>query len=134
MKILITDGLSKQGLDLLTQHPNIDVDLRKKIDKKELMKIINDYDAVVVRSATKIDKEIIESLGENFKLIGRAGIGVDNVDVQEASKKGIVVMNTPSANAITTAEHTIALLFSLARNIPQAYSSMKDKKLSLIHI
>ena len=128
MKILITDGLSKQGLDLLTQHPNIDVDLRKKIDKKELMKIINDYDAVVVRSATKIDKEIIESLGENFKLIGRAGIGVDNVDVQEASKKGIVVMNTPSANAITTAEHTIALLFSLARNIPQAYSSMKDKK------
>ena len=93
MKILITDGLSKQGLDLLTQHPNIDVDLRKKIDKKELMKIINDYDAVVVRSATKIDKEIIESLGENFKLIGRAGIGVDNVDVQEASKKGIVVMN-----------------------------------------
>ena len=94
MKILITDGLSKQGLDLLTQHPNIDVDLRKKIDKKELMKIINDYDAVVVRSATKIDKEIIESLGENFKLIGRAGIGVDNVDVQEASKKGKLKSNS----------------------------------------
>ncbi|MEC9382086.1 MAG: phosphoglycerate dehydrogenase [Thermodesulfobacteriota bacterium] len=128
MKILITDGLSKEGLELLNQHPNIDVDLRKKTERKELKKIINNYDAVVIRSATTIDKEIIENLGENFKLIGRAGIGVDNVDVKEASKKGIVVMNTPSANAITTAEHTIALLFSLARNVPQAYSSMKEKK------
>ena len=126
MKILITDGLSKEGLELLNQHPNIDVDLRKKTERKELKKIINNYDAVVIRSATTIDKEIIENLGENFKLIGRAGIGVDNVDVKEASKKGIVVMNTPSANAITTAEHTIALLFSLARNVPQAYSSMKE--------
>ena len=67
-------------------------------------------------------------LGEDFKLIGRAGIGVDNVDIKAASKKGIIVMNTPSANAITTAEHTIALLFSLARNTPQAFSSMKELK------
>ena len=128
MKILITDGLSKEGLELLGQHQNIEVDVRKKTDRKELKKIINSYDAVIIRSATKIDSELIEGLDDNFKLIGRAGIGVDNVDVQAASKKGIVVMNTPSANAITTAEHTIALLFSLARNTPQAHGSMKKKK------
>ena len=128
MKILITDGLSKEGLELLSQHPNIEVDLRKKIERKELKKIINNYNAVIIRSATKMDKEIVESLNDNLKLIGRAGIGVDNVDVRAASKKGIIVMNTPSANAITTAEHTIALLFSLARNTPQAYRSMKEKK------
>ncbi len=128
MRILITDGLSREGLELLGQHQNIEVDVRKKTDRKELKKIINNYDAVIIRSATKIDSEIIEGLDDNFKLIGRAGIGVDNVDVQAASKKGIVVMNTPSANAITTAEHTIALLFSLARNTPQAYGSMKEKK------
>ncbi|MBT88924.1 MAG: phosphoglycerate dehydrogenase [Spirochaetales bacterium] len=128
LRILITDGLSREGLELLGQHQNIEVDVRKKTDRKELKKIINNYDAVIIRSATKIDSEIIEGLDDNFKLIGRAGIGVDNVDVQAASKKGIVVMNTPSANAITTAEHTIALLFSLARNTPQAYGSMKEKK------
>jgi len=128
LKILITDGLSKEGLELLSQHPNIEVDLRKKIERKELKKIINNYNAVIIRSATKMDKEIVESLNDNLKLIGRAGIGVDNVDVRAASKKGIIVMNTPSANAITTAEHTIALLFSLARNTPQAYRSMKEKK------
>ena len=111
LKILITDGLSKEGLDLFENHPEISVDVRKKTDREELKSIINNYQAVIIRSATKIDKEIIDILDDNFKLIGRAGIGVDNVDVSEASKKGIVVMNTPSANAITTAEHTIALLF-----------------------
>ena len=127
LKILVTDGLSKEGLDLFDKYSNLDVDVRKKTDRDELKKIINNYNAVIVRSATKIDKEIIDLMNDNFKLIGRAGIGVDNVDVSEASKKGIIVMNTPSANAITTAEHTIALLFSLVRNIPQAYESMKEK-------
>ena len=128
MKILITDGLSKEGLSLFKNHKNIDLDVRKKIDRDELKKIINDYEAVIIRSATTIDEEIINLLGDNFKLIGRAGIGVDNVDIKAASKKGIIVMNTPSANAITTAEHTIALLFSLARKTPQAHNSMKSLK------
>ena len=127
MRILITDGLSKEGLELLGQHQNIEVDVRKKTDRKELKKIINDYDAVIIRSATKIDSEIIESLDDNFKLIGRAGIGVDNVDVQAASKKGIVVMNTPSANAITTAEHTIALLFSCEEYSAGLWLNEKEK-------
>ena len=128
MKILITDGLSKEGLSLFESHKNIDLDVRKKIDREELKKIINNYEAVIIRSATSIDAEIIDLLGEGFKLIGRAGIGVDNVDIKAASKKGIIVMNTPSANAITTAEHTIALLFSLARKTSQAHSSRKSLK------
>ena len=128
MKILITDGLSKEGLSLFENHKNIDLDVRKKIDRDELKDIINNYEAVIIRSATTIDEEIINLLGADFKLIGRAGIGVDNVDIKAASKKGIIVMNTPSANAITTAEHTIALLFSLARKTPQAHNSMKSLK------
>ncbi len=128
MKILITDGLSQEGLDLFANHSQISLDVRKKTEREELKNIINNYQGVIIRSATKIDKEIIELLDNDFKLIGRAGIGVDNVDVSEASKKGIIVMNTPSANAITTAEHTIALLLSLARNTPQAFLSMKEKK------
>ena len=114
MKILITDGLSQEGLDLFAKHSQISLDVRKKTEREELKSIINNYQGVIIRSATKIDKEIIDLLDSNFKLIGRAGIGVDNVDVSEASKKGIIVMNTPSANAITTAEHTIALLLSLS--------------------
>ena len=128
LKILITDGLSQEGLDLFAKHSQISLDVRKKTERDELKSIINNYQGVIIRSATKIDKEIIDLLDCNFKLIGRAGIGVDNVDVSEASKKGIIVMNTPSANAITTAEHTIALLLSLARNTPQAFLSMKEKK------
>ncbi|RZP13488.1 MAG: phosphoglycerate dehydrogenase [Candidatus Dadabacteria bacterium] len=128
LKILITDGLSKEGLELFAKHKDLELDLRKKTDPQELKEIINNYQAVIIRSATKIDAEVVSLLGEDFKLIGRAGIGVDNVDIKAASKKGIIVMNTPSANAITTAEHTIALLFSLARNTPQAFSSMKELK------
>ena len=127
-KILITDGLSQEGLDLFANYSQISLDVRKKTEREELKTIINNYQGVIIRSATKIDKEIIDLLDNDFKLIGRAGIGVDNVDVSEASKKGIIVMNTPSANAITTAEHTIALLLSLARNTPQAFLSMKEKK------
>ena len=128
LKILITDGLSQEGLDLFANHSQISLDVRKKTEREELKTIINNYQGVIIRSATKIDKEIIDLLDNDFKLIGRAGIGVDNVDVSEASKKGIIVMNTPSANAITTAEHTVALLLSLARNTPQAFLSMKERK------
>jgi len=128
LKILITDGLSKEGLELFAKHKDLELDVRKKTDPQELKEIINNYQAVIIRSATKIDADVVSLLGEDFKLIGRAGIGVDNVDIKAASKKGIIVMNTPSANAITTAEHTIALLFSLARNTPQAFSSMKELK------
>ncbi len=125
MKVLITDGLAKDGLAVLESAKELEVDVRKGISKEELLDIIKDFDAVVVRSATTVTSEIIDA-GVNLKVIGRAGIGVDNVDVEAATKKGIVVMNTPEANAITTAEHTITLMLSLARRIPQAHSSISS--------
>ncbi|MEM7009508.1 MAG: phosphoglycerate dehydrogenase [Thermodesulfobacteriota bacterium] len=127
MKVLITDGMAKDGLEILEAATELDIDVRKGIPKEELAEIISDFDAVIVRSATTLTDELIEA-GTNLKAIGRAGIGVDNVDVEAATKKGIVVMNTPEANAITTAEHTITLMLSLARRIPEAHASLKAGK------
>ena len=127
MKVLITDGMAKDGLEILEAATELDIDVRKGIPKEELMEIIGDFDAVVIRSATNLTEDLIEA-GKNLKAIGRAGIGVDNVDVEAATKKGIVVMNTPEANAITTAEHTITLMLSLARRIPEAHASLKEGK------
>lgn len=128
LKILITDGLSKEGLEILRSEPEIEVEEKKGITKEDLLKIVKNYDGLIVRSATKVTKDVIEASKGRIKVIGRAGIGVDNVDVETATKNGIVVMNTPESNAITTAEHTITLLFSLARNIPQAHASTTSGK------
>ncbi|MEW6144724.1 MAG: phosphoglycerate dehydrogenase [Thermodesulfobacteriota bacterium] len=127
MKVLITDGMTKEGLSILESAEGLDLDVRKSTPKEELAGIIGGYDAIVIRSATKLTADLIEA-GKNLRVIGRAGIGVDNVDVEAATKKGIVVMNTPEANAITTAEHTITLMLSLARQIPQAHASIKTGK------
>ncbi len=127
MKVLITDGMAKEGLSVFESAAGLDVNVRKGISKEELLEIIGDYDAVIIRSATTMTSELIEA-GKNLKVIGRAGIGVDNVDVEAATKKGIVVMNTPEANAITTAEHAISLMMSLARRIPQAHASFMSGK------
>lgn len=126
MKILITDGLSSEGLDILNSAPELEVVEKKGISKEELLEEIKNYNGLIVRSATKVTKEVIDASEGSLKVVGRAGIGVDNVDVEYATKNGIVVMNTPEANAITTAEHTITLLCSLARNIPQAHRSLKE--------
>jgi len=101
LKVLITDGMAKDGLEILEAATELDIDVRKGITKEELMEIIGDFEAVIIRSATNLTADLIEA-GTNLKAIGRAGIGVDNVDVEAATKKGIVVMNTPEANAITT--------------------------------
>jgi D-3-phosphoglycerate dehydrogenase len=119
--------MSKEGLAILESAQGIELDVRKSTPKEELASIICDYDAIIIRSATKLTSDLIEA-GKNLSVIGRAGIGVDNIDVESATKKGIVVMNTPEANAITTAEHTITLMLSLARQIPQAHASIKDGK------
>lgn len=126
MKVLISDDLSKQGIEIL-KKAGLDVDVRSGMKPEELKAVIKDYDGLIIRSATKVTAEIVEA-ATKLKVIGRAGSGLDNVDRAAATKKGIVVMNTPGGNTITTAEHAIALLFSVARQIPQADASMKAGK------
>jgi len=126
MKVLVSDNLSQVGVDVL-RNRGLDVDVNTGLPPEELKKIIGNYDGLVIRSATKVTADILESAG-NLRVIGRAGIGLDNVDIPAASQKGIVVMNAPDGNATTAAEHAIAMMLSLARNIPQACQSMKEGK------
>ena len=128
MKVLVADNLSNMGVDILKKESGIEVDVNVGLSKEDLIKIIPSYDGLIVRSATKVTPNVIEAAA-NLKVIGRAGIGVDNIDVSAAGKKGIVVMNTPEGNIITTAEHTMALMLSMSRNIPQARSMLKDQKI-----
>jgi D-3-phosphoglycerate dehydrogenase len=124
MKILVTDPLAPQGLEVLQHAPGFEVDEHVGLKPEEIKKIIGDYHAWVIRSGTKVTADVLEA-ARSLKVIGRAGIGVDNVDVEAASRKGIVVMNTPGGNNVTTAEHTISLMLALARHIPQAVASLK---------
>jgi len=126
-KILVSDKLSEEGLAILKAEPRFTVDVNTKLTPEELKKVIGDYDAIVIRSGTKLTKDILEHT-RAMKVIGRAGVGVDNVDVPAASKKGIIVMNTPLGNTMSTAEQTFSLLLSLSRSIPQAVKSMKEGK------
>ena len=124
MRILVTDGLAAEGKRLLEKAPGIEPDIRSSIEPDELKRIIGDYEGIIVRSATTVTGEVIEAARGSLRVIGRAGIGVDNVDLNAATRSGIVVMNTPEANAVTTAEHTIALMFAAARRIPHAHLSV----------
>jgi len=127
MKVLVSDALSEVGVKIFQETPGIEVDVITDLYPEELKEIIGKYDAIVIRSATKVTEDIIMA-ASNLKVIGRAGIGLDNVDIPVASRQGIVVMNTPYGNTITTAEHTIAMIMALSRNIPQATASLKDGK------
>ncbi|MFH2137076.1 MAG: phosphoglycerate dehydrogenase [Candidatus Omnitrophota bacterium] len=124
MKILISDPLSEEGIKILRDR-GLAFDLKPKLSPEELKSIISEYDALIIRSGTKVTAEIIKAT-KNLKVIGRAGVGVDNVDVDAATQKGIVVMNTPGGNTISTAEHTVSMLLALNRNIPQANISLKQ--------
>ena len=126
MKVLISDNISQKCIDIL-KDAGLAVDIKVGMKPEELRASIGEYHGLVIRSATKVTSEIIDA-AKNLKVIGRAGSGLDNVDKVAATKKGIVVMNTPGGNTITTAEHTIAHIVSLARLIPQATSSMKAGK------
>ncbi len=120
-RVLIADKMSARAVDVLTER-GVEADVKTGLDRDQLIEIINDYDGVIVRSATKITEKVIEA-SERLKVIGRAGIGVDNIDVKAATAKGIIVMNAPSGNAITTAEHAISMMMALARQVPQANAS-----------
>jgi len=123
-KVLVSDSLAEQGLEILKRAPGLEVDYAPGIPPAELKQRIVDAEGLVIRSGSKVTADVIECAGK-LRIIGRAGIGVDNVDVDAATARGIAVVNTPSGNNITTAEHAIALLVALARHIPQATASMK---------
>ncbi len=127
MKILVSDQLAESGIEKLMAVPSFEVEVNTSLTPEELRQIIKEYDALVIRSATKVTEDIIEA-ADRLKVIARAGIGLDNVDIAAASKRGIVVMNTPEGNVITTAEHAIAMLLALSRNIPQAAASIREGK------
>lgn len=124
MKILVSDPLSEEGLKILKEVKDFQVDVRTELKPEALKEAIKDYDALIVRSATKVNKDIINAAGK-LKVIGRAGVGLDNVDSEAATQKGIIVMNTPGGNTISTAEHTVSMILSLSRNIPQANVSTR---------
>ena len=120
-KVLVKEKIGDSGIELLREH--FDVDLGVDWSEEDFLARIGDYDGIVIRSATKMTADLIER-ATNLKAIGRAGVGVDNVDVPAATKRGIVVANAPESNVVTAAEHTMALLLALARNLPQAYGSL----------
>ena len=125
-KVLISDDMSPLAKECLVQA-GIDVDVKTGLDKDRLREVIGGYDGLVVRSATKVTAPVIEAAAK-LKVIGRAGIGVDTIDVDAATAKGIVVMNTPFGNSITTAEHAISLMLAVARQIPLANTSTHQGK------
>jgi D-3-phosphoglycerate dehydrogenase len=122
-KVLISDKLSPAAIAIFKER-GIEADVKTGLTPAELRDIIGAYDGLAIRSATKVTKELLD-VATNLKVVGRAGIGVDNVDVKNATSRGVVVMNTPFGNAITTAEHAIALMFALARQLPEATASTK---------
>src|SRR5512139_3409489 len=126
MKVLVSDNISARGVEIL-KKAGLDVDVKTGLKPDELKAIIGDYDGLVIRSATKVTADLLDA-AVNLKVIGRAGSGLDNVDRAAASKKGIVLMNTPGGNTITTAEHTLAMMFAVARKIPQANASLASGK------
>ena len=122
---MVSDSLSEEGLKVLKEVKGFEVDVYKSLKPEELLQKIGDYDALIVRSASKVTREVIGK-ARRLRVIGRAGVGLDNVDVDAASERGIIVMNAPEGNTISTAEHTMSLLLSLARYIPQATASIRQ--------
>ena len=121
-RVLVSDRIAQEGIDILKQVAEVDV--KTGMPKEELISIIKDYDALAVRSETKVTADVLAA-GQNLKIIGRAGVGVDNIDVPEATRRGIMVVNSPGGNTIAAAELTMALLLAMARNIPAATASLK---------
>ncbi len=125
MKILVSDNLGEIGVKMFEEEPGMTVDVKTGLQSDELKGIIGEYDALVIRSATQVSEGILKAAA-NLKVVGRAGIGLDNVEIPAATKRGVVVMNTPTGNVVTTAEHTIAMMMALTRNIPWGTATLKQ--------
>jgi D-3-phosphoglycerate dehydrogenase len=123
-RVLLTDALGPEGLARLREQPDLEIEARPGLAPAELRDVVRGFDALVIRSGTKVTADVIAA-ADRLRVIGRAGIGVDNVDVEAATKKGIVVMNTPGGSNVTTAEHAITMLLALARNVPQAAAAVR---------
>ncbi len=126
-KVLVADPLADEGLQILKSQSGIEVTVKTGMKPEELVKAVAGFDGLIVRSESRVTKEVIEA-GSSLKVVGRAGIGVDNIDCDAATQRGIVVMNTPGGNSVTTAEHTLSLMMSMARMIPQATQSLREGK------
>lgn len=125
IRVLVSDNLGQKGINMLKEADGFEVDVKSGLSPEDLKSIIGQYDALVIRSATKVTKDLLNS-ARRLKVVGRAGIGLDNVDIPAATKRGVVVMNTPTGNVVTTAEHAIAMMLSLTRNIPAGTISLKQ--------
>src|SRR5450631_2784011 len=125
-KVLIADKLSPAAVAIFRER-GVDVDVKTGLSKEELIKIVDQYDGIAIRSATKLTADVLKA-AKNLKVVGRAGIGVDNVDIPAATAAGVIVMNTPFGNSITTAEHAISLMMALARELPEANASTQAGK------
>src|SRR5499426_1223389 len=126
-RVLIADQLSSAAVAIFNER-GIETDVKVGLSRDELEKVIRNYDGLAVRSATKVTEKVLTAAAGKLRVVGRAGIGVDNIDVKAATAKGIIVMNTPFGNSITTAEHTISLMMALARQIPEADRSTQAGK------
>ena len=124
-RVLVSDPLAEEGLVIL--RAAVDVDVKTELKEEDLLRIIGDYDALLVRSSTDVNAKVIAA-GKKLKFIGRAGVGVDNIDMDAATRQGIIVANAPEGNTLAATEHTMAMMQSLARNIPQANASLKKKE------
>jgi len=124
IKILITDKLATEGIDLLNSIDGVKAVIKTGIGEDELAGIIGEYDGLIIRSGTKVTSKVLSEPGK-LKGIARAGVGVDNIDIPEATRKGIIVMNTPGGNTLSAAEHTLALMLALSRNVVPACNSLK---------
>ena len=124
-KILVADPIAADGVNLLQSRPEVQVDVKTGMNPPELLEVVGSYEGLVVRSETKVTSEVIKQ-GTKLQVIARAGIGVDNIDLDAATGAGIAVVNAPTGNTVAAAEHTVALMLAMSRNIPEANQSMKE--------
>ena len=126
-KILVSDPISDEGLAILKSAQDIEVEVKTNLSEEELCKIITNFDAIIVRSQTQVTSQVIDT-AKKLTIIGRAGVGLDNVDIPAATRRGIIVMNVPGGNTYSAAELSIAMMLALARHIPQANTSLRQGK------
>lgn len=125
-KVIVVERISDKGVEMLKAQPDLEVTVKFDIPREELLKIVGDYDAIIVRSVTKVNEEFYQA-ARNLKVVGRAGNGVDNIDIEGATKRGIIVVNTPEANVISAAEHTIGLMLASCRNTVKAQKMIESR-------